>query len=633
MEYKIRLLILFFVMVTIFSPNVICGNTPDSIYIRPIKSDIIHSHNGKSYHFVKDEWVRVEEKYIDNIIVGDTLPTNNKSNTDYNKQIHIPKSDIESFPDFQSCITRPDSVTLKIDLSKINRIGYMKLYLDTLKLAEVRYKSIHTLTLPDSLDFTNASIHYVPDSIPGNWIDFSTISVHSDDHPEDSDITKGGQTSKSLKILILVIVGLCILIIDIFILWRKRKQNQRYKKTYTSDDESEVNKDISTLLDNEISDTDQIEDYDNTSEKATKESFDKLQKEYTETKNQLKSALYKADKLTFDLEKECKKRNDIIKQEITNVNKESENKIRKIQSDADRNVKLANERADKAESLSRSIESRLNEKFNHERNRLIGEKNELNDSLSKTRQELKITIQELDKVTLSLSQRIREVERLTLETQAFNEKLSGITDAQSYCREIVNLLRLSNDIQTSAIEMLNIDISDSYFMYKALALFSSRLNAINMLNFLTEIEMISKTGFVIKGTPLSGINKSLSAKEIENLAKNYFFTTYLKSYVDALVVLNESFAGIHFLIPDLNSSFTNIFKEYREQLNNVTQRLGIQIVTVRLFDMVGSNTDLSATEIDAGVDRHGAIIEIENCKVSLIGGTPDPRRIVVKSQI
>ena len=338
------------------------------------------------------------------------------------------------------------------------------------------------------------------------------------------------------------------------------------------------------------------------------------------------------EELCAELSKEKSNRDEIIKQKVSDAKVDFDRRVDKIKSAAEHDIRLAKERADKAEGKANTIAGELTKKFDVERKRLVDDKNAINEKLRKTKDELSATTQRLASETNAHLAAKRTVEQLTAETKAFNERLSGVTDSLAYCEKIYELVKLSEDIQTTASDMLQSNLSDPYFAYKALALFCAKLNSINLPNFYTDVEMISKTGFVIKGTPLASYDKKQSAKELENLTKNYFFITYLKSYIDALVVLNESLIGMKYLIDDVKPSHIRAFENYRDKLNELVLNLGIQVLTVKVFDGIGVNTDLLATEIDAGYDKHGAILEIENCKVCLIGGKPDPRRIVVKIQ-
>lgn len=320
--------------------------------------------------------------------------------------------------------------------------------------------------------------------------------------------------------------------------------------------------------------------------------------------------------------------NELKKNQEEIINK----KIAATNANAQKQINAANDRARKAESKAETIANDLNRKFNEEREQLKDEKKKLNETLDNTRKDLQTTIHTLRTTEDRLSKANRIVENLTAETESFHKHLSGVPDSKAYCNDIVKLLALAKNVQESAAALLKADIEDKYYIFKALALYLGKLDAINITALYADVVMISKTGFVIKGTPLATYDPNLPAAELQSLTKNYFFTTYLKNYFDALVVLNESIAGLNYLIDDVTSADLKVFAEYRGQIEAIAQKLGINILTVKIYDAAGSNTDLLATEVDADIEKHGAILEIENCKVSLIGGAPDNERIIVKIQ-
>lgn len=346
-----------------------------------------------------------------------------------------------------------------------------------------------------------------------------------------------------------------------------------------------------------------------------------LRKEIDSLKQKLAKAQRDAVSLRNDLNDERKTKDEVIK---TKVDEAKEN--------FDKKLRVAEIKAEKAENKAKTVADELNNKFDKERQRYVEENKTLNSTLTDTKKQLNQTANDLSSEISAHNATKRVVAQLTAETNAFKDHLSGVTDSIPYCEHIYDLITLSVDLQSTASDILESDLSDPYFAYKAVALFSSKLNSINLPAFYTDVEMVAKAGFVIKGTPLATYDKKKSAKELENLTKNYFFTTYLKTYVDALLVLNESLIGLKYLIDDVKPSHIRTLEEYRESIEKIVQNLGIQVLTVKIFDSVGVNTDLLATEIDAGYDKHGAILEIENCKVSLIGGMPDNQRIVVKIQ-
>ena len=216
--------------------------------------------------------------------------------------------------------------------------------------------------------------------------------------------------------------------------------------------------------------------------------------------------------------------------------------------------------------------------------------------------------------------------------QRFDKVLADANFARPYCELIEKLLVVSSEIQKAAYEALKADVEDPFFIFKNISRFNANVDKINLPAFYTDVDMVLRTGFVPKGTPLAAYDPSLPTAELDTLVRNYFFANYLKEYINALVVLNETMAGLAHLLPDMPAQYVAPFAKLREQLQQACVNLGINVLTVKIFDYVNNNTDLLATPIDAGYDTPDLILDIENCLVSLAGAPRDGERIRVKVQ-
>lgn len=295
-------------------------------------------------------------------------------------------------------------------------------------------------------------------------------------------------------------------------------------------------------------------------------------------------------------------------------------------------IAKAEQRAAAAEEKSRTIREELTAKFEKQIDDLNTSIDKLKDTLSTTRGTLMETQSALNAETQAHNQAKRKIESLTGAIARFDDKLADAAFAQPYCRNIEKLLDISKKIQESANEAQNADVEDPYFICKAIARFWAQLDKIDLSAFYTDVDMVLGTGFVPKGTPLATYDASLPEAELETLVKNYFFASYLKQYVNALVVFNESMAGLTHLLPDMPAELVRPFEAYRLQLQQAVAALGINVLSVKIFDFVHNNTDLLATPVDGGYDSPGAILDIENCLVSLSGAPKDGERIRVKVQ-
>ncbi len=652
---KLTVLMLGFSM----STTVVCAvdvngeNQDETIWIRPIQKDYEHQQNNKTYKFYKDEYVRVVALTDGNIIFGgDTLTIDNTLLTDNQNKREVTVNYIKSFPNFENCFSLLDSSKLIVNLSDAPRVGILTFFcVDTNKVT-IEYGKIDTFALSQIgiSRIDTGCIRYIPDSIPGGIIKISDIQRIVTHEENQGGLAKLHILIIGIAILILVAIGVWVFIrrkpnvADCVLSAFKRmfamlgKRNSDISQSSNmGPSEEHVEKDahVEEIENSSCSSTlsyeDQVRSLQKTLKKQEEECI-RLRRELVSTQEKLSKTEDKVQKLEENLKEEKKNRDQVIERKISGIKSECQQHEERIKEDAEKKIRSERERADKAEAKSRSISDDLQRKFKIERDQLLDEKKKINDSLQETKEKLATTTKKLTIETESHVATKHEVERLTAETNAFKDRIVGVTSSRAYCEKIHNLIILSEEIQSKAYDMLQSDLSDPYFAYKALALFTSKLNAINLHNFYTDVELISKTGFVIKGTPLASYDQNQTAKELENLTKTYFFTTYLKSYVDALVVLNESLIGMQYLIGDVKPSHINAFESFRKQLNELLFALGINVLTVKVFDTVGVNIDLLATEIDAGYDKHGAILEIENCKVSLIGGSPDPQRIIVKIQ-
>lgn len=396
---------------------------------------------------------------------------------------------------------------------------------------------------------------------------------------------------------------------------------EKKKEPTTVPDFSEVSKDVKNYIDRLHK---QIEDI----EKEKNQKILEIQNKY----NSLDLSLEQEQKAKENLEKRLQSANNKLEDEKQNREAIITQKVQKAEEAAKKKIEAANERAARAEEKSKTIKDELNAKFDVERRTAKEKEDQLKSKLSATQSMLDEANKTLQSTKNTLKQTEQMVENLTAETESFHKHLSGAIDSIPYCENIVRLVDLANRIQEAAGKLLQSDMEDKYFVYKPLALYFAKMSSINMQNFYTDVEMVAKTGFVIKGSPLASYDTKLSKDDITNMTRIYFFTNYLKTYVNALVVLNESLAGLNYLAEDAKISEIRIFAKFRQEIEEITRTLGINVLTVKLYDSVGVNTDLLATEVDAGVEKHGAILEIENCKVSLINGAPDNERIRVKIQ-
>lgn len=584
----------------------------DSIWIRPVKKDTITNvkDHGKVYRLFKGSFVQVKgEKDGDIIIANDTLRTDASVYTDYNGERKIAKTEGAKYYQIKDNITILNDSVLIFSFEHLEAKGSLRLYINSNNKVqkELSYGVNDTVPL-NTIGIALGEIErivLVKDSALALYIPYKDINREFSTIDDGKDTDTNSQKAGLPLWAIISIAFLGIVVATILILFFMLSPNIRKK----------MQKENSRLL---IKEKEQAIIQHDCEFQDERDNILALKVQLQDVKNKLNAEKSDRDK--------------IIKTKIREIEEECRQKIYKAELAANKKIEIANDNTRRAEQKTKTISDELNAKFDVERKGLIDKQNKLKKELEETNVLFSKTKQLLQETENSLVQANRQVQNLTSETESFHKNLSGAVESMPYCKSIVTLIDLSNRILESATCLLQSNIEDKYFVYKPLALYIAKLNSLNLSNFHTDVEMISKTGFVIKGTPLASYDSKLSKDELATMTRNYFFTNYLKTYIDAIVVLNESLAGLPYLVDDAKSSEVCVFEQYRQELEDTARMLGINILTVKVYDSVGVNTDLLAVEVDAGIEKHGAILEIENCKVSLIGGAPNNERIKVKIQ-
>lgn len=340
--------------------------------------------------------------------------------------------------------------------------------------------------------------------------------------------------------------------------------------------------------------------------------------------------------LTIQLEKEKAGRDQMIEKEKARIERDAQKLVDEARKEADKEkqrAKKAEDRAYAAEEEARATEAKVTEKFKGQIDVINSQLDKAKETLKQRNDELRTVNGELTDEKKAHTDAQNTIVRLSAAIRRFDDKLGDAAFAQAYCRNILRLLEVADNVQKSATDTLKADIDDPYFVYKAIAAFTAKLDNINIGSFYSDVDMVSNTGFVPKGTPLATYDPKLPKSELDELTKNYFFSSYLKDYINALVVFNESMIGLAHLVPDMPAALVRPFEQYRAQIQAAVAALGINVLSVKIFDFVHNNTDLLATEVDGGYDTPGVILEIENCLVSLSGAPRDGgERIRVKVQ-
>ena len=112
--------------------------------------------------------------------------------------------------------------------------------------------------------------------------------------------------------------------------------------------------------------------------------------------------------------------------------------------------------------------------------------------------------------------------------------------------------------------------------------------------------------------------------------KMYFFDTYLKKYLDALVVFNETMIGMQFLTDGISEQAVTKFIKIRKELQNVINKLEIEVISVKIMDSCEDNLSLSVIPKSLDFDcPQNSICQIDNCIVFLKGSNLPNEKIKV----
>ena len=332
---------------------------------------------------------------------------------------------------------------------------------------------------------------------------------------------------------------------------------------------------------------------------------------------------------TQKVEEKANKTIETINNEAEKRIKKAEEEVDKTKSEANKVIEKANNRIRIAEDRVESIRGELESKYAQEIDTLERKKTAAEEKAVLADQREKQTAKNLIDTKKALEGAKLQVNALEKSQEKFLKYLQPSSFASNLATQIFKLYQLSEEIEKKASEFLKMPLEDSYYVFKYLANYEASVSSINKPLFLVETQMASKAQFVFKDSILGTYDLSKSEKDLANDARIYFFSKYLKDYVNAIVVLNESFAGLHFIVDDISEENTKPFVNFRKQINEIVETIGITVLSVKVFDRIGNNTDLEADTIDLGIGTTGTILEVKNCIVYLKGNDKPADKIHV----
>jgi hypothetical protein len=153
-----------------------------------------------------------------------------------------------------------------------------------------------------------------------------------------------------------------------------------------------------------------------------------------------------------------------------------------------------------------------------------------------------------------------------------------------------------------------------------------------MDQFAADVLNIANVQFVYKQQTVAKYDQR-DEKQFYASMKLFFYDSYLKNYISALMVFNETLAGMHHLVDGLTEKDTEVFQQLREELQSVFKALEIEVHSVKIFDSIADNIDLKVDLRPLDFDcPSGTICQIDSCIVYLAGGNKptDKIHVVVK---
>ena len=491
------------------------------------------------------------------------------------------------------------------------------------------FKIANIKEIEEKIDTT---INESKDTLINHTIVWNNDTIRHQQIQRESSLANGQDTGVRNGILILIIVLLVALVVFIYL---KYIREGKPVKNPTPTDHGKTHSENISFDDilNELP-----EEYTNIKEQI-KERYinDLLAKD-----NEIKSKNNIEQQLKTQCErlvKENKKLNDDLRESDGNykeLKEKFDEKIKtekeKIGKDAENKIKKAEGERDKAIDAKNTIEASLKSEFAKERKALEDAKNKAADNYKQTKEKLDTTVSKLTETTGNLELAKKQINSLENAQAQFTNVLTYVPFAKDYSGKVWELIGVVEKINRSAAKLLEKEsVEDPYHVMKCLAKFTKALSGIDMAQFYTDVNMITKGQMVLKDTTLATYNQTSNKEELNNSLKIYFFDSYLAKYINAAVVLNESCIGLGKLVEGLTPNDVKEFVKYRDELQQCIDQLDIEMETTHLFDKVGQKIDLRVTLIDAGFST-GDILEIDNCYVYLKGSQRPDTKIYVKAQ-
>lgn len=570
--------------------------------------------NGDTIRYFKGEWLETVAKGNGDVIIsGDTLPTDPLSLADHNKRTQR----LDYAPLGLHFSANYD--TIRVSYNDIAEIRCMVINQTGNAIINREFIIPGELVIPvaDSLTV----LRFAPENRASETVDITKIKAYGV-KPVKPEPEPEPEPKKDYSLYIYIGIGVAVLLLGVlaFILFIRHKQ----KKLDESEPEEVDNTDIVQPINPQQSQkgnkkhNQQPQKQESIEEKvrryeselaSLRGSVKSLENEKTNLNNKLATANTKLS--------EAEAKVKTIKEE---VKKESEAEITKLKTNIE----------DIKKQSAEDIKS-LKEQFDADNKRTQERMAELDTTLRNTETELYATKSDLEMTKGSLVTANNAINDLNERLGKYNTILSDVPFAKEYATLVGKMVGLANDVRTSALKMLDLDVEDPYNLMRYITRYEKTVSLIDMPTLMAELKMLEKGNMVLVGSTLATYNKSNSEEELKSSTCQYFFTSYLQKMIDGLVVLNESMAAADRLVEGVTKDNVKVFSDYRPRIQELCSQLGIVVENVRLFDKVGEKIDLNAQLVDFGFAT-GDIIDMENALVYLEGTHRPETKVRVKVQ-
>lgn len=356
-----------------------------------------------------------------------------------------------------------------------------------------------------------------------------------------------------------------------------------------------------------------------------------LEADNTSLKDQLTSSKDELVRLKQNMSDEIEKANKKVKSVCEEQVRKVEEKTRKEIGEADERTRKAKARAEEAEKKSRTIREEVTGQFKAEIQKLKEELKNRQNMIDQTAQALKQTEWQLKAKKQECANLSQDLQNKKEALKAFSERITDVQPASAYAKTVLKLLQVGHNVEKAADKLLEKSVDD-YLLTKYITRYQKALHQLDMDQFTTDVLNIANVQFVYRQQPLAKYDQ-YDVKKFKESMKLFFFESYLGKYIDALMVFNETMAGLHHLVDGLTESDAKVFEKCRKDLNSVFKDLEIEVHSVKIFDSITDNVDLSVTMRPLDFDcPPGTICQIDSCLVYLAGGNKpsDKIHVIVK---